>query len=121
MGWFAVDGMVTSVFGLGTVPSLQFPGVFQSLLMVPFQVFAIAELHMSGAKNNRMVYIPDHLIVQDVENVMNDPLLHEGTEADQYIKKRADYSLDILIAYAAALKGMRESRNLVHKDYPFGM
>jgi azobenzene reductase len=83
--------------------------------------YPIAELRMSGFKNNRMVYTPDHLIVQDVNNVMNSAGVDEGAEADQYIKKRAVYSLDILLAYAKALKPMREAGGLFNPAYPFGM
>lgn len=83
--------------------------------------YPIAELRMSSYKNTRMVHIPDHLIVTNVENVMNDPILTEGEDGDQYIKKRAHYSLDVLVAYAKALKGMRDSTDLIRKEYPFGM
>lgn len=83
--------------------------------------YPIAELRMSGYKNNRLVYIPDHIIVKDVNNVMNDPDLDKGSEGDQYIKKRAGYSLDVLLAYAKALGAMRADNDLLHKDYPFGM
>ena len=83
--------------------------------------YPIAELRMSGYKNNRMVYIPDHLIVSNCENVMNDPALDSGEKADQYIKNRADYSLNVLLAYAKALKTMRDEHDLLSSDYPFGM
>lgn len=83
--------------------------------------YPIAELRMSGYKNNRMVYIPDHLIVTSAENVLNDHDLEKGDEADVYIKKRAHYSLDVLAAYAKALKSMRDSTDLLDENYPFGM
>lgn len=83
--------------------------------------YPIADLRVSGFKNNRMVYIPDHLIVQDVVNVMNNFNPEDGHEADQYIKKRAMYSLDILMAYAKALKPMRDAGGLFNPAYPFGM
>ncbi len=83
--------------------------------------YPIAELRMSGFKNNRMLYIPDHLIVQNVENVMNDHNMDTNNENDSYIKNRAHYSLDILLTYAKALKPMREENDLLKKEYPFGM
>ena len=83
--------------------------------------YPIAELRMSGYKNNRMVYIPDHLIVGSVQNVMNDHDMDTAEQGDLYIKKRALYSLDVLNAYAVALKGMRSAHDLSHADYPFGM
>ncbi len=83
--------------------------------------YPIAELRMSGYKNNRMVYIPDHLIVQSVGDVMNDHHLNNGEQPDLYIKKRAHYSLDVLAAYASALKDMRSAGDLLDEAYPFGM
>ena len=83
--------------------------------------YPIAELRLSGYKNNRIVYIPDHLIVQDVQNVMNDLDFEQGSDADQYIKKRAGYSLEVLRAYTEAFKKMREGHELLRKEYPFGM
>ncbi len=84
--------------------------------------YPISELRMSSYKNNRIVYIPDHLLVQDVNHVMNDSDLENGSKADLYIKNRSVHSLDVLVAYAKALKTMREDTDtLVHKEYPFGM
>lgn len=84
--------------------------------------YPVAELRGSGFKNNRIICIPDHLIVQFAEGVMNTPALDDGSEADQFIKKRAVYSLGVLLAYAKALKGMREETGgLLDPAYPFGM
>lgn len=83
--------------------------------------YPISELRASGYKNNRMVYIPDHLIVRNVEKVMNGHEIGDGKDEDNYIKRRALYSLNVLEAYAIALKRMRENNDLLHDDYPNGM
>lgn len=83
--------------------------------------YPVSELRMSGFKNNRMVFIPDHLIIQDVQDVMNDHDLVKGEKDDLYIKDRANYTLDVLIAYSDSLKSMRDNNNLRNKLYPFGM
>jgi NAD(P)H-dependent FMN reductase len=85
--------------------------------------YPISELRMSGYKNNYMTYIPEHLIVQHVEDVMNQPELESGEQADQYIKERASYTLGVLMSYAVALKTMRDNpvHPVQHKSYPFGM
>lgn len=85
--------------------------------------YPMTELRISGYKNNRMLYLPDHLIVQDCEKVMNDSDLTSGSEADQYIKKRADHTLGVLATYAKYHKMMRDEAGdkLSHPDYPFGM
>lgn len=83
--------------------------------------YPISELRMSGYKNNRMVYIPDHLIVRNVEKVMNDHDFEIEDGEDKYIKNRALYSLNALYAYTHALKTMRDSNDLLDSDYPNGM
>lgn len=83
--------------------------------------YPIAELRSSGFKNNRILLIPDHLIVQTAADVMNDHNMDTDDKNDHYIKHRAHYSLDILLAYARALKPMREEGDLFDKRYPFGM
>lgn len=83
--------------------------------------YPIAELRSSGCKNNRMVYIPDHLIVRHAEKVMNDHDIGDGHDEDNYIKRRALHSLGVLEAYARALKEMRDSNDLLSDDYPNGM
>lgn len=83
--------------------------------------YPISELHAYGFKNNRIACIPDHLIIQDAQNVMNSQAIDEGSDADIYIKKRALYSLNTLYAYGEALKTMRSQNTLLDKDYPFGM
>lgn len=82
--------------------------------------YPIAELRMSGYKNNRMVYIPDHLIVRDCEAVMNASVPEEEHAGDAFIQNRAHYSLKALIAYAKALKAMRAEHDLLDGAFPNG-
>lgn len=73
--------------------------------------YPVAELRMSSYKNSRICYIPEHVIIREVESVLN----KEGAEAknnersDGYIRERLQWSLDILKEYAKALKGVRDS------------
>ncbi len=83
--------------------------------------YPIAELRMSGYKNNHMVYIPDHLIIRNVEKMMNDHDFENADGDDKYIKNRAIHSLNALYAYTDALKSMRENHDLLDKAYPNGM
>lgn len=79
----------------------------------------MAELRSSSYKNNRLVYIPDHVIVRNVESVLS----REEPESDRdtSIRERIQYSLNMLIEYAQALIQVRESGTINHKDFPFGM
>ncbi|SIS20847.1 NAD(P)H-dependent FMN reductase [Aquipseudomonas alcaligenes] len=81
--------------------------------------YPISELRASGYKNCRIAYLPEHLIVRQVEAVMN-----EGTAAgedDLRIRARADYALDILGKYAEALKPVRAAIDLSNPAFTNGM
>jgi len=77
--------------------------------------YPVAELRMSSYKNNRLCYIPEHVIVRNVEQVLNDNAEDNNREADGYFRERISWSLGILKAYAEAMKPMRESAQ-VHND-----
>jgi NAD(P)H-dependent FMN reductase len=86
--------------------------------------YPISELRMNGFKNNKLVAIPDHLIVRNVEEVLND-IKDEMSERDESLRKRIDYHLHILHQYSSALQTIR----LQHKaslypkqqEYLYGM
>lgn len=81
--------------------------------------YPISELRASGYKNCRLGYLPEHLIVRQVEAVLNaGPAANED---DLRIRKRIDYALDILGKYAVALKPVRESIDLSIAAFANGM
>ena len=71
--------------------------------------YPVAELRMSSYKNNRICYIPDHLIIRNVESVLNEKAEDNNEAADQYFRERILWTLPILKEYAVALKKVRES------------
>lgn len=81
--------------------------------------YPISELRASGYKNCRIAYLPEHLIVRQVEAVMN-PGEANG-EDDLRIRNRADYALDILGKYAEALKPVRAAIDLNNPAFTNGM
>ena len=83
--------------------------------------YPVAELRMSSYKNNRLCYIPEQLIVRDVEKVFNQNSEENDQEADSYYKSRLNWCLDILIGYAKALKTMRGNTRVHHDDFANGM
>jgi NAD(P)H-dependent FMN reductase len=84
--------------------------------------YPVAELRMSGTKNNRLAWLPEHLIVQGVEGILNAP---DGaadlSKDDAFIRKRARYALKLLAEYAKALAQVRASGVIDHKTYRNGM
>ncbi len=84
--------------------------------------YPIAELKLSSGKNNKVVYIPDHLIVRGVGGVLN-TLTDQAPSSpeDELTRRRIDHSLLALNAYATALRQVRETPGLFEKDFLNGM
>ena len=83
--------------------------------------YPVAELRMSSYKNNRICYIPEQVIVRNVENVLNENAEENNHEADEYFRERISWSLGILKAYAEAMKPMRDSVQMHHDKFGNGM
>jgi len=83
--------------------------------------YPVVELRMSSYKNTRLCYIPDHVVVEKVEDVLNSYGIDEEDKKDSYIKKRINYSIQILSEYAKAFQIIRDSDLINYKDFPFGM
>lgn len=81
--------------------------------------YPISELRASSYKNCRLCYLPEHLIVRRVEQVLNGP--EAASEDDQRLHARLDYDLDILVKYAKALQPVRESIDMGNPAFANGM
>jgi len=71
--------------------------------------YPVAELRMSSYKNNRICYVPDHIIVRNVEKILNENAADNDEGADSYFRERLQWSLKILKEYAVGLKQVRDS------------
>lgn len=83
--------------------------------------YPVAELRMSSYKNNRLCYIPEHVILRNVESILNDNAEDNNEDADSYFRERIDWALGILRGYSIALKSMRESTEIFHDKFGNGM
>lgn len=81
--------------------------------------FPISELRASSYKNCRLCYIPEHLIVRDVNHVFNG--VEAESEADQRLRDRLAYNLDILLRYSQALAGIRDQIDISIPAFTNGM
>jgi hypothetical protein len=81
----------------------------------------VAELRMSSYKNNRIYYIPEQIIIRNVESVLNENANQNNTDADHYFRERIYFSLSILKEYAKALNQVRASGLTYNADYKNGM
>jgi len=83
--------------------------------------YPVAELRMSSYKNNRLCYIPEHLIIRNVEKVFNKNAKDNDEKSDLYYKARLDWCLKILLGYGKALKTMRHETEIHHSEFSNGM
>ena len=83
--------------------------------------YPVAELRMSSYKNNRLCYIPEQLIIRQVEEVFNDRAEDNDESSDAYYKERLEWCLNILIGYGSALKTMRKTVQVHHDKFGNGL
>jgi NAD(P)H-dependent FMN reductase len=83
--------------------------------------YPVAELRMSSYKNNRICYIPEQLILRNVETILNANPTDNNDEADTYFRERIDWALEILKGYSIALKNMRDTTDIFHDKFGNGM
>ena len=83
--------------------------------------YPVAELRMSSYKNNRLCYIPEQLVLRNIEKILNEKAEDNDTDADSYFKERISWEVGILHGYAVALKTMRESTKIHHDKFGNGM
>jgi len=81
--------------------------------------YPIAELRMSSYKNNRLCYVPENLIVRDVDNVLNGSDV--VSEEDGYIRSRIGFALNVLKSYTTAMSVMRRDSDLSDANFKNGM
>ena len=77
--------------------------------------YPIAELRMNALKNNKLVAVPDHLIIRHVDHVLNTYSEIEINERDSKLQDRIKYSLHMLYQYSQALFDIRKQ----HQNTPF--
>ncbi|WP_079202000.1 NADPH-dependent FMN reductase [Pseudomonas sp. CC6-YY-74] len=95
------------------------PGLLVGVSSGAGGAYPISELRASSYKNCRLCYVPEHLIVRQVEKVLNTP--EPSSEDDQRLRGRIDYDLDILGKYARALKPVRASIDMSNPAFANGM
>jgi azobenzene reductase len=98
------------------------PGLIVTVSATRGGSYPVAELRMSGYKNNRLNWIPEHVIIHHAEENLNAPDGTDGlSKEDQLQRKRLRYALKILEEYGKALKLVRASGVVDHKTFRSGM
>lgn len=82
-------------------------------------VYPIVELRAASSKNNHLVYIPNHLIIRDVNNQFNTHNIDDKKASK--IEVRLEYSLAVLMEYCKAFLIVRESSIFNPQRFIYGM
>ncbi|MEK6750259.1 MAG: NAD(P)H-dependent oxidoreductase [Pseudomonadota bacterium] len=83
--------------------------------------YPVAELRMSSYKNNRICYIPEHVIIRRADKVLNNDPAANDAASDAYYRERLTWSLGILKEYGTALKQVRASGVTESDKFKTGM
>ena len=78
--------------------------------------YPISELRSSSYKNTHLMWIPENIIIRNVEEF--NPGNH-GKNIPEWLDNRIDYVLKLLLTYASSMKPIREIVN--RKDFGNGM
>ena len=92
------------------------PGLIVSVSSGMGGAYPIAELRSSSYKNTHLMWIPENIIVRNVEEF--NPGNH-GYNIPEWLDNRIDYVLKLLLVYASNMKPLRELIN--RKDFGNGM
>lgn len=81
--------------------------------------YPIAELRANSCKDTKVCYIPEPVIIRQVQHALNSRV--PQNDHDLVVRQRLQYSLNLLLEYAKALAMVRESGVVNTVAYPYGM
>jgi len=92
------------------------PGLIVSISSGNGGAYPISELRSSSYKNTHIMWIPENIIIRNVEEF--NPGAH-GKNIPNWLDNRIDYVLKLFLTYASNMKPIREIVN--RKDFGNGM
>ena len=92
------------------------PGLIVSISSGNGGAYPISELRSSSYKNTHLMWIPENIIIRNVEEF--NPGAH-GKNIPNWLDSRIDYVLKLFLTYASNMKPIREIVN--RKDFANGM
>ena len=92
------------------------PGLIVSISSGNGGAYPISELRSSSYKNTHLMWIPENIIIRNVEEF--NPGTH-GKNIPEWLDNRIDYVLKLLLTYSSSMKPIREIVN--RKDFGNGM
>ena len=93
------------------------PGLIVGISATDGGAYPTVQLRGSVAKNNRICWIPDQVVIRNVKQALQDDLQTDETDR---VRSRIDYTLRLLVSYSKALRNVRGSGTVDHKSFSFG-
>lgn len=116
-----VPGAAKNFFHMFTSGELAHkPGLIVSISAGVNGAYPVQELRMSSYKNTRICYLPEHIIVRNVNSVLN----HVDacpTDSESELRDRIDYCLHLLSLYGESLQSLHARGEIDLQAYPYGM
>lgn len=81
--------------------------------------YSASELRVSSGKDTQICYIPEQVIIRNVNEVLNEST--PQSEHDAYDRARLDHGLGLLVQYSLALAQVRASGARNVEFFPYGM
>ena len=92
------------------------PGLIVSISSGNGGAYPVAELRMSSYKNTHIMWIPENIIIRNVEGF--NPGAH-SKNIPEWLDNRINYVLELFLAYSSNMKPLREIVN--REDFGNGM
>ena len=92
------------------------PGLIVSVSSGNGGSYPISELRSSSYKNTHLMWIPENIIIRNVEQFSPG---NQGKDIPDWIEGRLDYSLELLLAYGKYMLPLRNQIN--RRDFGNGM
>ena len=92
------------------------PGLIVSVSSGNGGAYPISELRSSSYKNTHLMWIPENIIIRNVEEF--NPGAH-GNNIPEWLDNRIDYVLKLFLAYSSKMRPLRDIVN--RKDFGNGM
>jgi NAD(P)H-dependent FMN reductase len=95
------------------------PGLIVALSASMGGAYPVAELRMSSYKNTRLCYVPDHMIIRNVGQMLHGE--NPATPEDAAVRQRLRYCLRVFLEYVKALGQVRASGVIDLEQFPYGL
>ncbi|HEX2859471.1 MAG TPA: NAD(P)H-dependent oxidoreductase [Alphaproteobacteria bacterium] len=84
-------------------------------------LYPVSQLRLNGSKNNRMLFLPDHLAIRDAGNMFTGAPKPEAAEADAIVTERLHWNLTQLEDYIEPMKAVRAKGHASNAKFANGM